>query len=133
MLLTAFIGPTVGRRIDRVGGRGVLTASSLVFACGLALLGAAPNLAVFALGWGVIGLGMGMGLYEAAFATLTASYGRNVRNAITAIPLLAGFASTACSSEERRVGTEWVSACSFPWGSLHYKKKRKKNRRSMNA
>src|SRR3546814_12226372 len=94
MLLTAFIGPTVGRRIDRVGGRGVLTASSLVFACGLALLGAAPNLAVFALGWGVIGLGMGMGLYEAAFATLTAIYGRNARNAITGITLLAGFART---------------------------------------
>src|SRR3546814_5046920 len=72
MLLTAFIGPAVGHRIDRFGGRGVLTASSLVFACGLALLGAAPNLAVFALGWGVIGMGMGMGLYEAAFATLTA-------------------------------------------------------------
>src|SRR3546814_13966856 len=29
MLLTAFIGPAVGQRIDRFGGRGVLTASSL--------------------------------------------------------------------------------------------------------
>src|SRR3546814_19601324 len=63
MLLTAFIGPTVGHRIDRFGGRGVLTASSLVFAGGLALLGAAPNLAVFALGRGVLALGLGMGFY----------------------------------------------------------------------
>lgn len=120
MLLTAFIGPAVGHRIDRFGGRGVLTASSLIFATGLALLGAAPNLAVFALGWGVIGLGMGMGLYEAAFATLTAIYGRSARNAITGITLLAGFASTVCWPLSAVMEAEWGwrIAC-FVWAGAH--------------
>jgi MFS family permease len=120
MLLTAFIGPAVGHRIDRFGGRGVLTASSLVFAAGLATLGAAPNIAVFALGWGIIGLGMGMGLYEAAFATLTAIYGRNARNAITGITLLAGFASTVCWPLSALMEAEWGwrIAC-FVWAGAH--------------
>lgn len=120
MLLTAFIGPTVGHRIDRFGGRDVLTLSSIVFASGLALLGVAPNLAVFALGWGVIGLGMGMGLYEAAFATLTAIYGRNARNAITGITLLAGFASTVCWPLSAVMEAEWGWRITcFVWAGAH--------------
>ena len=42
----------------------------------------------------VIGVGMGFGLYEAAFATVAGLYGREARNAITGITLFAGFAST---------------------------------------
>jgi len=44
--------------------------------------------------WLVIGLAMGLGLYDAAFAALGRLYGTTARNAITGITLVAGFAST---------------------------------------
>lgn len=116
MLITALMGPSVGKRIDRFGGRGVLTLSSLIFATGLAVLGWSPNLPVFVAGWFIIGTGMGMGLYEAAFATLTAIYGKGARNSITGITLLAGFASTICWPISAWVDAElgWRATC-FVW------------------
>ena len=44
--------------------------------------------------WAVLGIGIGMGLYDPAFAALTWLYGREARSAITGITLIAGFAST---------------------------------------
>jgi hypothetical protein len=72
----------------------VLALSSLVLAAGLLLLAAAPGPAVMAAGWVVLGIGMAMGLYDAAFATLAGLYGRAARGPITGITLIAGFAST---------------------------------------
>jgi MFS family permease len=120
MLLTAFIGPGVGHRIDRFGGRNILTLSSLIFAAGLALLGAAPNLIVFVGAWLLIGFGMAIGLYEAAFATLTAIYGKNSRSAITGITLLAGFASTVCWPISALLDAEWGwRVTCFAWAGAH--------------
>lgn len=120
MLLTAFIGPSVGGHIDRFGGRNVLVLSSLVFAAGLALLGAASNLTLFFLAWLLIGAGMAIGLYEAAFATLAAIYGSNARRAITGITLLAGFASTICWPITAFVDAEWGwRATCFVWAGAH--------------
>jgi hypothetical protein len=42
----------------------------------------------------VLGIGMGSGLYEAAFAALVRLYGAGSRASITGITLIAGFAST---------------------------------------
>ena len=94
MVVSATVGPWAGARIDRIGGRGVLMLSNLVFAAGLALLSVAPSPAVLFAAWAIIGLGMGMGLYEAAFATLAGIYGKDARGPITGITLIAGFAST---------------------------------------
>ncbi|MBV0911105.1 MFS transporter [Anianabacter salinae] len=94
MVVSALVGPWAGARIDGRGGRGVLMLSNLVFAAGLALLAGAPTLAVLFAGWAVIGLGMGIGLYEAGFATLAGIYGKDARGPITGITLIAGFAST---------------------------------------
>jgi hypothetical protein len=44
--------------------------------------------------WAVLGVGMALGLYDSAFATLTGLYGRAARGPITGITLIAGFAST---------------------------------------
>lgn len=120
MLITALLGPSVGKRIDRCGGRGVLALSSIIFATGLAVLGWSPNLPVFVAGWFIIGTGMGMGLYEAAFATLTAIYGKGARNSITGITLLAGFASTICWPISAWVDAElgWRATC-FVWALAH--------------
>jgi hypothetical protein len=94
MLLTAFLGPRVGRAIDERGGRAVLAASNLVLAAGLGLLALAHAPCVMFAAWLVLGLGMAMGLYDAGFATLARLYGGEARPSITGITLIAGFAST---------------------------------------
>lgn len=120
MLMTAFLGPAVGHRIDRFGGRDVLSISSFVFATGLVLLGASTNLVVFTIGWLIIGLGMAMGLYEAAFSSLTAIYGRDARSAITGITLLAGFASTVCWPISALIDAEWGwRVTCYVWAGAH--------------
>src|SRR3546814_11854699 len=68
----------------------------------------------------VIGIGMGSGLYEAAFSALVALYGNRSRGAITGITLFAGFASTVgwplSTFLEAHIG--WRGAC-FTWAALH--------------
>jgi len=94
LVLSAVLGPSVGRAIDNHGGRGVLTLSNLVLAAGLVLLGTAQGFVTVAVAWAVLGVGMAMGLYDPAFATLTGLYGRAARGPITGITLIAGFVST---------------------------------------
>jgi len=94
LLLAAFAGPAVGRIIDRHGGRGVLALSNIVLAAGLAALAAANGPVLLFAAWAILGVGMALGLYDTAFAALTALYGRDARGPITGITLIAGFAST---------------------------------------
>jgi MFS family permease len=94
LLLSAAVGPSVGRLIDRQGGRGLMAISNLVIAAGLLILAAAQDITGLAIAWAVLGVGIGMGLYDPAFATLTWLYGRDARSSITGITLIAGFAST---------------------------------------
>ncbi len=96
-LLTAgLISPRVGRAIAWRGGRPVLAVSACLFAAGLAALASAHSLVVFLSAWVIIGLGMGAGLYDPAFATLGRLYGQGGRSAITTLTLFGGFASTVC-------------------------------------
>ena len=120
LVVSALLGPYAGRTIDRFGGRPVLMGTNLVFALGLAGLGLAQGpIGLFA-AWVVIGIGMGSGLYEAAFSALVRLYGRDSRNVITGITLFAGFASTVgwplSTLLETQVG--WRGAC-FAWALLH--------------
>jgi MFS family permease len=120
LLVAAFAGPRIGRAIDRQGGRGVLALSNLVLASGLAALAAAAGpVAVFA-AWAILGIGMALGLYDAAFATLTALYGDKARDPITGITLFAGFASTVgwpvSTFLDGALG--WRDAC-LVWAALH--------------
>lgn len=94
LLLAALLGPRVGRIIDRLGGREVLAVSNLLFAAGLAVFALADAAWMMWLGWLLLGAGMGMGLYDAAFATLGRIYAEAARSPITGITLIAGFAST---------------------------------------
>lgn len=96
LLVWGLSAPTVGRLIERFGGRPVLATSAGLFAVGLALIAASPNLIVYFAGWVVIGLGMGAGLYDAAFSSLGRLYGEAARGPITMLTLWGGFASTAC-------------------------------------
>ncbi|GER15023.1 MFS transporter [Variovorax boronicumulans] len=120
LLVAAGIGPVAGRRIDRMGGRSVLIASNLVFAAGLAALSQATHASHVFAAWALMGLAMGSGLYEAAFATVVRLHGQEARRAITGITLFAGFASTVgwplSAYLESTVG--WRGAC-LAWAALH--------------
>jgi MFS family permease len=94
LVISAVLGPRIGRQIDRVGGRQVLCLSNLTIAGGLALLGLAASIPMLAVAWLLLGIGMGLGLYDAAFAALGRIYGDTARGAISGITLFAGFAST---------------------------------------
>jgi MFS family permease len=94
LLLQAALGPMIGKAIDRRGGRDVLVLSNLVLAAGLGWLALAQGPVGLAGAWVLLGLGMALGLYDSAFATLTALYGLEARAPITGITLIAGFAST---------------------------------------
>ena len=94
LVISALLGPRVGRQIDLVGGRSVLSISNLTLAAGLALLGATYSIPVLVVAWLLLGVGMGFGLYDAAFAALGRIYGDAARRSITGITLIAGFAST---------------------------------------
>lgn len=120
MIVSALIGPWSGARIDRLGGRGVLIASNLIFATSLALMANSTSLTMLVLAWLIMGIGMGIGLYDSAFAALTAIYGREARTPITGITLIAGFASTVgwplSAWLEARYG--WRMAC-LGWMVIH--------------
>jgi|LNFM01.1.fsa_nt_gb predicted MFS family arabinose efflux permease len=94
LLVAALLGPRVGRTIDLFGGREVLVVSSLLFAAGLTTLALANSAVILWLGWLVMGAGMGLGLYDSAFAALGRIYREKARGPITGITLIAGFAST---------------------------------------
>jgi len=120
LVISGLLGPRVGRQIDRVGGRQVLCTSNLVLAAGLVLLGASTSLWVLAVAWLLLGIGMGLGLYDAAFGALGRIYGNNARRAITGITLFAGFASTVgwplSSLGLETIG--WRGTC-FAWAAAH--------------
>lgn len=120
MVASALVGPWAGQAIDRRGGRIVLVSTSLLFAFGLGMLGAAQGLWLMVAAWLVIGVAMGSGLYEAAFSSLVRLYGHHARGAITGITLIAGFASTVgwplSAWMEAQFG--WRGAC-FGWAVMH--------------
>jgi predicted MFS family arabinose efflux permease len=120
LVISGLLGPRIGRQIDRVGGRQVLCASNVVLAAGLALLGASASVWTMSAAWLLLGVGMGLGLYDAAFGTLGRIYGSGARASITGITLIAGFASTVgwplSSLGLATVG--WRETC-YAWAIAH--------------
>jgi len=96
LLAAGAASPRIGREIDRRGGRPVLALGAALIAAGQAGLGLAPSLPAFLAAWVLLGVGMGAGLYDAAFAALGRLYGQQSRGAITTLTLYGGFASTVC-------------------------------------
>jgi MFS family permease len=120
LVISAFLGPGVGRQIDLVGGRSVLSISNLVLAAGLALLGFTTSIPVLVAAWLLLGVGMSFGLYDAAFAALGRMHGDTARRSITGITLIAGFASTV-GWPLTALGLEnigWRNTC-FAWAAAH--------------
>lgn len=120
LVVSALLGPRVGRTVDAIGGREVLAVSNIVIAAGLAILALAHSQAILWLAWLVLGVGMGLGLYDTAFATLGRIYGSGARSAITGITLIAGFASTVGWPLTAWGASEigWRETC-LAWAAAH--------------
>ena len=119
-VISALLAPRIGRHIDLVGGRPVLSMSNVVLAAGLALLGLTTSIPMLIVAWLLLGIGMSAGLYDAAFAALGRIYGDAARRSITGITLLAGFASTIgwplSAWGLETIG--WRNTC-FAWAAAH--------------
>ena len=85
----------------------------MFLAVGLIGLGLSPNLPIYIIAWLLLGVGMGAGLYDAAFATLGRLYGQRAHMAIATLTLFGGFASTVCWPLSALFVSEfgWRSAC----------------------
>ena len=120
LVVSALLGPLAGHAIDRHGGRPVLLGTNLLFAAGLGALALAQGPVGLFAAWALIGIAMGSGLYEAAFATLVRLYGQGARGAITGITLVAGFASTVGwpLTAWMEATWDWRGACAG-WAALH--------------
>jgi MFS family permease len=113
LLVAGIVSPRVGDSIQRLGGRLVLATSAVFLALGLTGLALSPNLPLYVISWLVLGVGMGAGLYDAAFATLGRLYGQRARTAIASLTLFGGFASTVCWPLSALFVSEfgWRNAC----------------------
>lgn len=120
LVISGLLGPRVGRQIDLVGGRWVLSLSNIVFAGGLVVLAFTQSLLMLLVAWLFLGIGMGLGLYDAAFGALGRIFGHSARSAITGVTLFAGFASTIgwplTSFGLETIG--WRETC-LAWAAAH--------------
>jgi MFS family permease len=96
-LVAGLAGLWVGRRIDAVGPRALMTLGSTLGAIALVLVATSTSLPAFYAGWILAGIAMSAILYAPAFAAITGWAGTNVHHrirALTAVTLIAGLAST---------------------------------------
>jgi MFS family permease len=94
LLVSAVAGIAVGRLLDRLGPRPVMTAGSMAGCAALLSVAAAPSPRWFLAAWMFAGLAQSMLLYPPAFAALTCWYGLRRVPALTTLSLVAGLAST---------------------------------------
>lgn len=94
LLVMALVSPLSWRWIDRFGGRRVMCAGSLLNAAGCLLLATSTTPVHYLAAWLVLGVGMRLSLYDAAFATLAAILGQDARRAMVQITLFGGLATS---------------------------------------
>jgi MFS family permease len=94
LLVTGALAPAVGAHVDRHGARTVMTAGSIAAALLLLAWSTLETAPAFYLVWLGLGATLAAVLYEPAMATVTQHFGTEARRGITALTLVAGFAST---------------------------------------
>ena len=94
LVVSAGVGIAVGVFLDRKGPRLIMTAGSIAGAAGMCVVALSPTPAVFAIGWGLVGLAQAAVLYQAAFTVITHRYGERRQLPLTVLTLAGGLAST---------------------------------------
>ncbi|MGF6308917.1 MFS family permease [Bradyrhizobium sp. i1.8.4] len=94
LLVMGVTSPLVGRLVDSRGGRQVMVAGAVINALGCAGLAVSHQISTYFVSWIVLGLGMRLTLYDAAFAALARIGGSEARRAMSGITLLGGLAAT---------------------------------------
>ncbi|VIO72385.1 Multidrug resistance protein MdtL [Bradyrhizobium ivorense] len=94
LLVMGVASPLAGKWVDRRGGRDVMVAGAIVNAAGCAGLALSHQVWTYYAWWIVLGLGMRLTLYDAAFAALARIGGPEARRAMSEITLLGGLAAT---------------------------------------
>ena len=85
---------SVGRLIDRIGARSVMSIGTIIVSAGLLGLSQVRDVASYFVAWLVIGVGMRCCLYDAAFAALVQAVPSRGRAAISYLTLYGAYAST---------------------------------------
>ena len=94
LLVMGMVSTTVGRAIDRYGGRAVMTLGTVLVSAGLFLLAHVHGQAAYLAVWAFLGVGMRLCLYDAAFAALVQVTPSRGRMAISYLTLFGAFASS---------------------------------------
>jgi len=94
LLASGLCATWIGRTIDRLGGRRVMTAGSLAAAVLLAALSQVQSAPALYLIWIGLGVAMAATLYEPAFVVVAQVFRLNYRRALTVLTLFGGLAST---------------------------------------
>ena len=88
------ISTSVGRLIDRIGARSVMSIGTVIVSAGLLGLSQVRDVTSYFVAWLVIGIGMRCCLYDAAFAALVQAVPSRGRTAISYLTLYGAYAST---------------------------------------
>jgi MFS family permease len=94
LVVMGLISTWVGRLIDRVGARAVMSIGTIVVSAGLLALSQVRDVASYLAVWAVLGVGMRCCLYDAAFAALVQVVPSRGRAAISYLTLYGAYAST---------------------------------------
>ncbi|MFP5076644.1 arsenite efflux MFS transporter ArsK [Rhizobium sp. YIM 134829] len=94
LLAGGLCAPVIGRRLDRHGAASVMAVGSLLSALLFVLSAWSPSLAIFVLAIVLQQIAAGMVQYQAAFAALVQLDAQRAPRTITALTLIAGFASS---------------------------------------
>jgi len=92
LLISGLLLPAIGKMIQQYDQNFILHYTGIVMGIGLIMIGSAQSYLLFVLGWVVIGVGMGMGLYDALFASLGKLYGSKAKKVIVWVTLIASLA-----------------------------------------
>jgi MFS family permease len=94
LLTMGLVSSTAGRAIDRHGARAVMTLGTVLVSAGLFALAHVRGQAAYLTVWALLGLGMRLCLYDAAFAALVQVTPSRGRRAISYLTLFGAFASS---------------------------------------
>jgi MFS family permease len=94
LVVMGLVSTTVGRAIDRFGARSIMSAGTVIVSAGLYSLSLVNSSAGYLAVWALIGLGMRLCLYDAAFAALVQVTPTRGRKAISLLTLPGAFASS---------------------------------------